>query len=123
MIKPTKRQPLSPEAKAARLAKAAKTRAENKQLKEAWVKAEAAAKKANKDKDATLDKLQAITPERGSSAAEVNMAKQAASKLQARPTVTAWDKLEDKYQPLPLPATDAEWDAARVVKRKRKPRA
>ena len=94
--------PLSPEAKAARVAKAAATRARNKERKVAWEKARVAADKDNAKRASKIAKLASMTTARGASLTEAESAQKMRDNLMAQPPVTAKDKVEAKHLPPPL---------------------
>lgn len=99
-----KRQSETPEAKTARLAKAAATRAETKARNAAYVAAQAAADKENRAVERKIQKLAEMTVERGATKAEDAAAQAASAKLKKRAPATAHDKVDARYRPPPLPA-------------------
>jgi hypothetical protein len=111
----------TPEAKAARLAKAAATRAANKKGWEERKRADAAAAKANKDRAETIRKLGAVTVERGASEAEAAKAKAAIARLKALKPVSFLDKMAAEHRPPPMPESLAGWDRLRKNKTTQQP--
>jgi hypothetical protein len=96
-----KRPPLSPEEKARRAAKTAETRALNKQRWAARRRADAAAAKANRDRQNKIAKLGNMTVDRGATKGEAAAAQAAKGRFSAQREATFMDFLENRPPPLP----------------------
>jgi hypothetical protein len=108
----------SQEEVAARGAKAAATKAWNREVKQAYAAADKRASKENRGRQRTIEKLGNMTVANGCTEAEAASAHDALARVSAKPDVTAMDKVAPQYQPPPLPDSIEEWDKMRTGRRR-----